>query len=241
VVAVSAGGVTFDIEAVAFDKDGTLIDLDAAWGPAARAWVEAASAGDVGLMADLAARMGLDLDRDHLVSGGLFAVGTVGQLYETSLEVLAEHGVADGRSIADAARHTSALAGERGNLVPLGDVAGTMGALRRAGVKLAIVSSDDRSAIDAAIDALEVRSLIGTVVSGDQGLDPKPAPDALLEAAALLGAEPRRMLYVGDSWVDAEAGRAAGVAGTVLVGEVAPEVGDLASVVVPSIDHLRPL
>jgi phosphoglycolate phosphatase-like HAD superfamily hydrolase len=48
------------------------------------------------------------------------------------------------------------------------------------------------------------------------------------------------MLYVGDSWVDAVAGRAAGVAGTVLVGDVAPEVGELASVVVPSVDHLQP-
>jgi phosphoglycolate phosphatase-like HAD superfamily hydrolase len=49
------------------------------------------------------------------------------------------------------------------------------------------------------------------------------------------------MLYVGDSWVDAEAGRAAGVAGTVLVGEVSPEVAGLASVVVPAVDDLRPV
>jgi phosphoglycolate phosphatase-like HAD superfamily hydrolase len=47
------------------------------------------------------------------------------------------------------------------------------------------------------------------------------------------------MLYVGDSWVDAEAGNAAGVAGIVLVGEVAPDVARLASVVVPAIDHLH--
>jgi phosphoglycolate phosphatase len=240
VPAVVVSGVTFEVDAVAFDKDGTLIDLDAAWGPAARAWVETAADGDAGLMADLASRMGLDLDRDHLVSGGLFAVGTVGQLYETTLEVLAEHGIDDGRPIADTARHTSALAGERGNLVALGDVAGTMGALDRAGVRLAIVSSDDRSAIDAAIDALGVEALVGAVVSGDQGLSPKPAPDALLEAAAILGVDPARMLYVGDSWVDAVAGRAAGVAGTILVGDVAAEVGELASVVVPSIDDLQP-
>jgi phosphoglycolate phosphatase len=235
------GDVRFDVDAIAFDKDGTLIDLDAAWGPAARAWVETAADGDGALMANLAARMGLDLDRDHLVGGGLFAVGTVGQLYEATLEVLAEHGISDGKRIADTARHTSALAGERGNLMALGDVAGTMGALSGAGLMLAIVSSDDRSSINAAIDALEVETLIGAVVSGDQGLDPKPAPAALLEAAAVLDVDPARMLYVGDSWVDAEAGRAAGVAGTVLVGDVAPEVGQLANVVVPSVEHLRPV
>ena len=50
----------------------------------------------------------------------------------------------------------SALAGEKGNLVALGDVAGTFRSLQEAGLRLAIVSSDDRSAIDSAIDALSV-------------------------------------------------------------------------------------
>jgi beta-phosphoglucomutase-like phosphatase (HAD superfamily) len=63
----------------------------------------------------------------------------------------------------------------------------------------------------------------------------------LLKAAAVLDVHPARMLYVGDSWVDAEAGFAAGMAGVVLVGDVAPEVGQLANVVVPSVDHLRPV
>jgi HAD superfamily hydrolase (TIGR01549 family) len=241
VVTVAAGGITFDVDAVAFDKDGTLIDLDAAWGPAARAWVETASGGDAGLMAELAARMGLDPDTDHLVAGGLFAVGTVGQLYETTLEVLSEHGAAHPAAAADSARHTSALAGEKGNLVPLGDVAGTLELLNEAGVRLAIVSSDDRQAIDAAIEGLGIRHLVEAVISGDEGLAPKPAPDALLEAAGRMSLEPSRMLYIGDSWVDAEAGRAAGVAGTVLVGEVSPDVARIASVVVSAVDDLRPV
>jgi phosphoglycolate phosphatase-like HAD superfamily hydrolase len=62
----------------------------------------------------------------------------------------------------------------------------------------------------------------------------------LLEAAGVMAVDPSRMLYVGDSWVDAEAGKAAGVAGTVLVGEVAPEVARLASVVIGTVDDLRP-
>jgi phosphoglycolate phosphatase len=233
--------VTFDVDAIAFDKDGTLIDLDAAWGPAARAWVETAAQADTDLMADLAARMGLDLDSGHLIPGGIFAAGTVGQLYETTLEVLENHGIAHAAPIAERARHRSALAGEKGTLAPLGDVHGTLTALHRAGLALAIVSSDDRRSIDAAISALGLGTMIEIVVSGDQGLDPKPAPDALHEAARSLGVPPGRMLYVGDSWVDAEAGRAAAVAGTILVGEVAPEVRELATVVIPAVDHLRPL
>jgi phosphoglycolate phosphatase-like HAD superfamily hydrolase len=203
--------------------------------------VETAAGGDAGLMAVLAARLGLDLDQVHLVAGGLFAVGTVDQLQETTLDVLIEHGVPDGAATAAAARRASALAGEKGHLVALGDVSGALGLLSEAKVRLAIVSSDDRSAIEAAVEALGIGDLVEAIVSGDQGLAPKPAPDALLVAAGILGIDPSRMLYVGDSWVDGEAGRAAGVAGTILVGEVAPEVARLASVVVGSIEDLRPV
>jgi len=241
VIRVEAGGVVFEVEAVAFDKDGTLIDLDAAWGPAARAWVETAAARHVRLRQDLAAQLGLDLDTGRLVTGGTFAVGTVGQLYETTLAVLSDHGVdgAEAQRAAAAARATSAIAGEAGNLVPLGDVAGTFRALNEAGARLAIVSSDDRTAIDAAVVALGIGSLLDAVVSGDEGFDPKPAPDVLTEAARRMGVEPARMLYVGDSWVDAAAGQAAGVVGTVLVGNPSSEARELTSVVVPGVDSLR--
>ena len=82
---VEAGGVAFEVDAIAFDKDGTLIDLDAAWGPAAKHWVETAAAGDAGLEQELTAELGLHHGTERLVNGGLFAVGTVAQLYETTL------------------------------------------------------------------------------------------------------------------------------------------------------------
>jgi phosphoglycolate phosphatase len=237
---VEAGEVVFDVDAVAFDKDGTLIDLDAAWGPAALAWVTTAAAGEPALEEALAVELGLDLVTGRLVGGGLFAVGTVGQLYESTLRALSDHGAdeADARVSSDHARTMSALAGEKGNLVALGDVAGTFRSLHEAGLGLAIVSSDDRSAVDSAIEALELGPLLDAVVAGDEGLDAKPAPAALFEAARRLGVEPLRLLYVGDSWVDAEAARAAGVAGVVLVGEQPPETSLLATVVVPRIDSL---
>ncbi len=237
---VKAGDVVFDVDAVAFDKDGTLIDLDAAWGPAALAWVMTAAAGDPALEETLALELGLDLVTGHLVGGGLFAVGTVGQLYESTITALSEHGAseADARASSDRARETSALAGEKGNLLALGDVTGTFRSLHEAGLRLAIVSSDDRSTVDSAIEALSIGSLLDAVVTGDEGLDAKPAPAALFEAARRLGVEPVRLLYVGDSWVDAEAARAAGTAGVVLVGEQPLETSRLATVVVPGVDFL---
>jgi len=237
---VEAGDVVFDVDAVAFDKDGTLIDLDAAWGPAAVAWVATAAADDPALEEALAVKLGLDLVTGHLVAGGLFAVGTVGQLYEVTLRALSDLGADedDARASSDRAREMSALAGKKGNLVALGDVAGTFRSFHEAGLGLAIVSSDDRSAVDSAIESLAIGPLLNAVVAGDEGLDAKPAPAALLEAARRLGVEPLRLLYVGDSWVDAEAARAAGIAGVVLVGEQPTETSLLATVVVPRIDYL---
>jgi len=243
VIRVDAGGAVFKVEAVAFDKDGTLIDLDAAWGPAAQQWVDIAGRGDDDLVDDLADQLGLDLATGRLVTGGIFAVGTVGQLHDTTLDVLVSHGIAvgDAQQIASEAATTSAIAGEAANLVALGDVAGTFRMLKEAEARLAIVSSDNRTSIDAAVVALGIGSLVDAVVSGDEGLDPKPAPDALTEAARRMGVEPSQMLYVGDSWVDAAAGQAAGVAGTVLVDDPPPEARELASVVVAGVDSLRVL
>jgi HAD superfamily hydrolase (TIGR01509 family) len=50
---------------------------------------------------------------------------------------------------------------------------------------------------------------------------PKPAPDMLLAALQKVGAKPGEAIYFGDTAVDAEAGRAAGVR-TVLVGPQTP-------------------
>ena len=46
---IRAGGARFDVDAVIFDKDGTLIDLLASWSPAGQAWIDVASGGDAEL------------------------------------------------------------------------------------------------------------------------------------------------------------------------------------------------
>ena len=51
----------------------------------------------------------------------------------------------------------------------------------------------------------------GVLVGGDTCPRAKPYPDSLLHAAAALGVDPRRTLYVGDDERDVEAARAAGM------------------------------
>lgn len=62
------------------------------------------------------------------------------------------------------------------------------------------------------VQALGLAQRAGCVVSGDSSPRPKPAPDPLLLASAILGTPPEGCLYLGDDLRDIEAGHAAGMA-----------------------------
>lgn len=73
------------------------------------------------------------------------------------------------------------------------------------------------------------------IVSGDSATRPKPAPDPLLLAAALIACEPNHCLYIGDDLRDIQAGLAAGMC------TVAARYGYLGSPTPPELwqaDHL---
>ena len=61
------------------------------------------------------------------------------------------------------------------------------------------------------LDALALDPAPGCVVCGDTTARPKPAPDPLLHAAALLGVEATACVYLGDDLRDMQAARAAGM------------------------------
>ncbi len=77
---VVRGGTPSDhIDAVILDKDGTLIDLDAAWGERAVGWLRALGRdlpGASPLIGGLAQRIGLDMAAARVVPGGVLAAGT---------------------------------------------------------------------------------------------------------------------------------------------------------------------
>ncbi len=77
------------------------------------------------------------------------------------------------------------------------------------------------------LQALALRPAPGCVVCGDTTPRPKPAPDPLWHAAALLGVAPADCVYVGDDGRDIQAARAAGMAAAAAAygygGGVAPQ------------------
>ena len=64
----------FDVAAVVFDKDGTLLDLDASWGPIAEAWVTGIAGDDATVSALLCDALGLDPGTGRLRADSSFAM-----------------------------------------------------------------------------------------------------------------------------------------------------------------------
>jgi sugar-phosphatase len=78
-------------------------------------------------------------------------------------------------------------------------------------IPMAVASSSPRGLIHAVLDRFDVRPCFVAVVSGEEVLRPKPAPDIFLRAAAELGVPPEACAVFEDSIAGATAGRAAGM------------------------------
>jgi len=93
---------------------------------------------------------------------------------------------------------------------PYPGIAETLRALRSAGIRTAVVSNK----ADAPVKTLVARyfpSLFDAAVGEREGIRRKPAPDALFEVIRLLGVSPDGTVYVGDSDVDIETAKNAGI------------------------------
>jgi len=86
-----------------------------------------------------------------------------------------------------------------------------LAALRTTGVRLAVVSSRRCDPLEWGLRATRLRPAFVAVVGLDDVVEPKPSPEGLLLAMRSLGVAPARTVFVGDSTLDMEAGRRAGV------------------------------
>ncbi len=79
---------------------------------------------------------------------------------------------------------------------------------------MAVVSGSNRANVERALRATGLRDLFPVVLTADDGLPPKPAPDLLLEAARRLEVEPRDCQVFEDADAGLEAARRAGMLAT---------------------------
>jgi HAD superfamily hydrolase (TIGR01509 family) len=79
----------------------------------------------------------------------------------------------------------------------------------RGQLPMAVASGGVREIVDFELDALEIRNLFQVILTADDRLDPKPAPDIFLEAARQLGIAPEYCQVFEDGDLGLDAARAA--------------------------------
>jgi pyrophosphatase PpaX len=83
--------------------------------------------------------------------------------------------------------------------------------IKAAGIQTGLVTSKNRQGALRGLRLVGLEALMDVLVCADEVINPKPHPEPVKKAVALLGADPATTVYVGDSIHDMSSGRAAGV------------------------------
>lgn len=224
--------------AILFDKDGTLLDYWASWGPINRAAAKLASNGDPAFAARLLAVGGVDETGRAASATSLLAAGSAHDIARIWVAAGARFTVpALTRALDDLFRASVA------DVVPVGDLPAILGGLKRRGLLLGIASSDGEAAIRATVERFGLADLVDFVAGYDSGHGPKPQPGMVHAFCRAVGVPPSEVAMVGDTLHDLEMGEAAGCGLKigVLTGTGTREIlGELADLVLPGIHDLEP-
>ena len=83
--------------------------------------------------------------------------------------------------------------------------------IRARGIRTGLVTSKNRSGALRGLGLCHPETLMDALVCADDVVNPKPHPEPVQKALALLAADPANTVYIGDSVHDMRSGRAAGV------------------------------
>lgn len=220
------------LDAVIFDKDGTLFDFRASWG----AWTEmvlealARDAADARRLADV---LGYDPDAKSFTRLSPVISMTTPEI----ADIL--HGHLEGIAIGPLNDKLNALSAAA-PMTPAVDLRAVLGDLKARGLKLGLATNDTERPARIHLENAGVLDLFDYVVGCDSGWGGKPAPGQLLEFLRRFDLTPARVAMVGDSLHDLDAGRAAGMHAVAVLTGIAghDDLAPHADVVLPNIGDL---
>lgn len=220
------------IDAIVFDKDGTLFDFRRSWGAWATRFLQGL-AGDPARATALGQSIGFDLPTGTFAPDSPVIAATA---VDIAVALAAE---LPGWTVAALTDRINAEAAEALMVaaVPLIPV---LGALRDRGLRLGLATNDTEAPARAHLAAHGIGHLFDFVAGYDSGYGAKPEPGQLTAFARAFGLDPRRVLMVGDSRHDLTAGRRAGMRPVAVLTGIAgaAELAPLAEVVLPDIGAL---
>lgn len=221
------------IDALIFDKDGTLFDFAATWVAWAEAVLLRAARDDRERAARIGGHIGFDLAGRRFEKGSVVIAGTPREVAAALSPHLPEY-TPDG---------IFRMLNEEAEIAPQAEVlplAPFLTGLRGRGLRLGLATNDAEAPALAHLEAAGVRDLFDFIAGCDSGHGAKPGPGQLLAFARTVGLDPARIAMVGDSTHDLHAGRSAGMSTVgVLTGMAGhDDLAPHADVVLPDISHL---
>lgn len=242
-VTIRCRDATFpNIQAVIFDKDGTLEDSQMFLRELGQKRSRLIDAQIPGIGEPLL--MAFGINGEKLDPTGLMAVGSRRETEIAAAAYIAETGRGWLESLAIA--HSAFAEADRylkdaANTTPL--FVGSLEVLKflsEAGLKLGILSA----AATARVEAFVKRHQLDPYIQLQQGVDEgpsKPDPTLFLQACQTLGIEPAATLMVGDSTGDIEMARRAGAAGCIGICWGSPQAAHLeaADVTISQLDEIQ--
>lgn len=221
------------IDAILFDKDGTLFDFADTWGTFGRNMALRLAGGDQARAADLGRVIGFDLDTVTYSKDSIVIAGTIDEVAEV-LDPHLPHMTWD--ELIDVL-NTESAAAPQAQAVPLEPF---LDGLRQDGLKLGVATNDGEMPAQKHLASVGIQDCFDFIAGYDSGHGFKPGPGQLLAFAKHVGVMPERVAMVGDSLHDLQAGRAAGMKTIgVLTGMAgAEELEPMADIVLPNIGHI---
>lgn len=222
------------VDALLFDKDGTLFDFGATWNSWTAKTIHHLAQGRAEVVQGLAKVLSYDLDRGEFRGDSIAIASTNSEISAVMAPYIDHMDVAE----LELYLSTSAADATLTEAVPL--VAFLDDLLAR-GKVLGVMTNDSELSARNQLQQAGVLDHFAFIAGFDSGHGAKPDPDPLLAFCTAVGVDPSRTAMVGDSLHDLEAGDAAGMRRiAVLTGMALHEdLAPLADVVLPDIGHIQ--
>lgn len=232
--------MTGPIKGVLFDKDGTLIEVNATWVPIYRQILKELCATDDAGAEALMAKAGYDPATGKFRAGSLLAGGTTRQIAATWWPELA--GEAFEARVHQLDHGYTHLV--RDKLTPLMPLEPLLSELRAMGLRLGVATNDSHVSARAHMAHVGVIAHFEDIIAADTVPVPKPSGNMIRKFAEVTGLPPSAIAMVGDNHHDMEEARngGAGLAIAVLSGNAAREdIAHLADFTIGSVAELPAL
>ena len=243
---IQFGAKLLECDAIAFDKDGTLIDSHAFWWGLYESRAEIVLSREGKDVLDHWTRViGVDPHRNFVDPYGIHALGSLQEeanvlasCISSMNQIPREEALGRSREILNDADKKLPLEAYTKTLPGVPD---TLFKLHEFGIPMAVVTQDRFERVVETLHFLGLQSVIKVVVTPSEVKNSKPAPDMLLLAAKQLSLTPEKMVMVGDSMDDMEMAHSAGAIPVFLRrDDTYPEsLGNIVEVVVSTISEIR--